>query len=75
MVPEHASVVLLTDLPESGLVAGDVGAVVHVYRNGEAYEVEFVRYDGSSSGTVTLKADQLRAAGAKDVPHVRELAA
>ena len=75
MVPEHASVVLLTDLPESGLMAGDVGVVVHVYRNGEAYEVEFVRYDGSSSGTVTLKADQLRAAGSKDVPHVRELAA
>ena len=75
MVPEHASVVLLTDLPESGLVAGDVGVVVHVYRNGEAYEVEFVRYDGSSSGTITLAADQVRAAGAKDVPHVRELAA
>jgi hypothetical protein len=75
MVPEHASVVLLTDLPESGLVAGDVGVVVHVYRNGQAYEVEFVRYDGSSNGTVTLAADQVRPAGAKDVPHVRELAA
>lgn len=75
MVPEHASVVLLTDLPESGLMVGDVGVVVHVYRNGEAYEVEFVRYDGSSSSTVTLKADQLRAAGSNDVPHVRELAA
>ena len=75
MVPEHASVVLLTDLPESGLVAGDVGVVVHVYRNGEAYEVEFVRYDGSSSGTVTLAANRLRAAGSRDVPHTRELAA
>lgn len=75
MVPEHASVVLLTDLPESGLMAGDVGVVVHVYRKGDAYEVEFVRYDGSSSRTVTLKADQVRAAGSKDVPHVRELAA
>ena len=73
MVPEDASVVLLTDLPESGLVAGDVGVVVHVYRNGEAYEVEFVRYDGSPSGTVTLTADQVRAAGSRDVPHVREL--
>jgi hypothetical protein len=48
---------------------------VHVYRGGEAYEVEFVRCDGSSVGTVTLKADQIRAAGARDVPHVRELAA
>mgnify|MGYP001313222329 FL=1 len=75
MVPEHASVVLLTDLPEFGLVAGDVGVVVHVYRNGEAYEVEFVRYDGSPCGTVTLAADRLRAAGSRDVPHMREVVA
>jgi hypothetical protein len=37
-------------------MAGDLGVVVHAYRNGEAFEVEFVRYDGTSSGTVTLKA-------------------
>ena len=75
MVPEHASVVLLADQPNEGLVAGDVGVVVHIYASGQAYEVEFVRYDGTSSGTVTLQADQIRAAGSKDVPHVRELAA
>ena len=75
MLAEHTSVVLVADLPARGLVAGDVGVVVHVYRGGEAYEVEFVRYDGSSDGTVTLTGDQVRAAGARDVPHVRELAA
>ncbi len=75
MLAEHSSVVLVSDLPEQGLVAGDVGVVVHSYRDGEAYEVEFVRYDGSSGGTVTLAANQVRAAGARDVPHVRELAA
>lgn len=75
MLAEHSSVVLVTDLPARGLVAGDVGVVVHVYRGGEPYEVEFVRYDGSSLGTATLTADQVRAAGARDVPHVRELAA
>lgn len=75
MVPEHASVVLLEDLPAEGLVAGDVGVVVHAYAAGQGYEVEFVRYDGTSSGSLTLRADQIRAAGSKDVPHVRELAA
>ena len=75
MLAEHSSAVLISELPEHGLVAGDVGVVVHIYRGGEAYEVEFVRYDGSSVGTVTLAAKQLRAAGARDVPHVRELAA
>jgi hypothetical protein len=39
---EHDVVVLTRDLPEHGLRAGDVGAVVHVYSNGKAYEVEFV---------------------------------
>ena len=75
MFAEHSSVVLLADVPELGLVTGDVGVVVHVYRNGGAYEVEFVRYDGSSSGTVALASDQLREAGARDVPHTREVAA
>jgi hypothetical protein len=75
MLIEHTSVVLVADLPARGLVAGDVGVVVHVYRGGEVCEVEFVRYDGSSLGTVTLGADQVRAAGARDVPHARELAA
>lgn len=55
-------------------MAGDVGVAVHVYRKGETYEVEFVRYDGPSSRMMTLKADQSRAAGSKDVPHLRELA-
>ena len=75
MLAEHSSVVLVADLQERGLVSGDVGVVVHIYRGGEAYEVEFVRYDGSSVGTVTLAANQMRPAGARDVPHVRELAA
>jgi hypothetical protein len=75
MLSEHDTVVLLTDLPANDLVAGDVGVVVHVYPGGKAYEVEFVRLDGSSDGTVTLDAALLRAASPRDVPHVRELAA
>lgn len=75
MLAEHSSVAPIADIPPRGLIAGDVGVVVHVYRGGEAYEVEFVRYDGSSDGTVTLTADQLRAARACGVPQVREPAA
>jgi hypothetical protein len=75
MLAEHSAVVLLEDVPAAGLVPGDVGVIVHVYPDARAYEVEFVRYDGSSSGTLTLAAKQIRAAGAGDLPHVRELAA
>jgi hypothetical protein len=75
MINEHDSVVLTKDLPKAGLVAGDVGVVVHVYPGNAAYEVEFVRYDGSTIGVETLEADAVRRAGTRDVPHVRELTA
>jgi len=39
-IKEHDSVVLSRPLPEHGLQIGDVGAVVFVHRNNEAYEVE-----------------------------------
>jgi len=72
-IQRRDSVVLTKDLPKSGLVAGDVGMVVHVYGAGVAYEVEFSRYDGSTIGVETLEASALRRAGIRDVPHVREL--
>lgn len=75
MLADRDNVVLLADLPSHGLLAGDVGVVVHVYCHSQAYEVEFARYDGSSSSTATLAADQLRLAGPRDMPHVRELPA
>jgi hypothetical protein len=75
MIAEHDSVVLTKDLPASGLVAGDVGVVVHVYEDRAAYEVEFVSLDGSTISVETLEAPAVRPAARSDVPHVRELAA
>ena len=43
MIKELDTVVLAKDLKEYQLTRGDVGAVVHVYEGGKAYEVEFVR--------------------------------
>ena len=68
-------VALLADFPSHVLLAGEVGIVVHVYRDRQTYEVEFVRYDGSSSGTVTLASDQLLPVGPGDMAHVREVMA
>ena len=42
MLKEHERFVLLTSLPSVGLEAGDVGTIVDVYHDGQAYEVEFV---------------------------------
>ena len=45
MIQELDSVVLTTDLPEHGLVQGDIGTIVLVHGDGKGYEVEFVTLD------------------------------
>jgi hypothetical protein len=75
MITEHASVILTEDIPASGLEAGDVGVVVHVHRDGKAYEVEFMSLDGGTLAIQTLEARQVREARSRDIPHVRELLA
>ncbi|MBI3525435.1 MAG: DUF4926 domain-containing protein [Betaproteobacteria bacterium] len=72
MITEHASVVLTEDIPGAGLEAGDVGVVVHIHLNDEAYEVEFMTLDGGTLTVETLSARQVREARGRDVPHVRE---
>ncbi|MGM0645183.1 MAG: DUF4926 domain-containing protein [Thermodesulfobacteriota bacterium] len=75
MIKEHESVVLTADLPSAGLVAGDVGVAVHVYEGGNAYEVEFIAFDGHTVTVETLEADKLRPIRPRELPHVRKLAA
>jgi hypothetical protein len=54
--------VLVRDVPEHGLKAGDLGVVVHVYAGG-VLEVEFARGDGKTPAVVTLEAGDLRPPG------------
>lgn len=75
MIHEHDCVVLTCDLPDLGLVRGDVGAVVHVHGQGAAFEVEFVTLSGDTVAIATLDAAQVRPVGRRDVTHVREIAA
>jgi len=76
MVCEHDMVVLTVSLPDEKLQAGDVGTVVHVYQQGQAYEVEFSTMRGGPPfALVTVEADQIRPLSNRDLFHVRELAA
>lgn len=75
MIKEHDRVVLTTPVPTEGLEAGDVGTVVHMYRDGLAYEVEFTTLAGSTAAVVTLEASQVRPVGKREITHARELAA
>jgi hypothetical protein len=72
MIQEHAFVVLKEALPAASLEAGDVGVVVHVHPSGEAFEIEFTTLDGTTLTVETLTLNQIRAAGNRDIPHVRE---
>ena len=75
MINEHERVVLKTRVLAEGLEAGDVGTVVHAYRDGRAYEVEFVTLEGKTAAVVTLEASQVRPVGDREIPHARELTA
>ena len=66
------SVVLRTDIPESGLKIGDVGAVVHIH-SPESFEVEFVTGEGYTVAVLTLEADDLRPMEQGEILHVRTL--
>ena len=68
-------VVLKRGLEDLGLMAGDVGAVVHVYNGGSALEVEFVTGEGRTIGVATLGVDEVRPLAAREVLHARDLAA
>lgn len=71
MIQEHERAVLIVDLPEFDLQAGDVGTVVHIYSDGEAYELEIYALDGRTLDVVTVEASQVRPISKQDVMHVR----
>ena len=50
-----------------------MGTVVHAYKDGQAYEVEFVTLDGKTAAVVTLEAAQVRPVGDREIAHAREL--
>lgn len=70
MIRELDVVALNVNLPAHGLKKGDVGTVVLLHRNGEM-EVEFVTYSGNTVALVHLEPRQVRALGAREVPHAR----
>ena len=74
MIRELDTVVLVRDLAEHGLNQGDVGAVVHCYKDGVAFEVEFVTGEGATIAVLTLSQHDLRPMHAREILHVRTLA-
>jgi hypothetical protein len=72
MISELDSVALTVNLPEHGLAAGDVGAVVHVYKGGRKFTVEFTTFDGSTVALAKVSDAQIRALSRNEIHHVRK---
>ncbi len=70
---EHDRVVLKCELPDQGLEAGDVGTIVHIYKNGEAFEVEFVSLDGETTVLATVSSSQVRSVHRREITHARQM--
>ena len=73
MLNEHERIVLLQAIPKEGLEEGDVGTIVHIYKDGQAYEVEFIALDGHTRAVVTVEAEDIRPVSQHDMTHARIL--
>jgi hypothetical protein len=73
--PLFTDVILLVDLPEDGVLAGDIGVVVHrhdVPNLETGYTVEFFDMAGNTVAVATVPASQLRAPSSADRPTTRQ---
>ena len=73
MIKEYEQVVLMEDLPEYELKAGDLGTVVMIHGEHAGYELEIFSADGRTLDVVTVEAAQVRPVSRRDVLHVREI--
>ena len=72
---EHDPVVLTRSLPDHGLQAGDIGAIVHVYPDQQSYEVEFISGAGETVAVVTLNPTDVRRLDDSEILHARRIPA
>jgi len=70
MIKELDTVVLAVDVPEHGLKRGDLGTVVLVHSAG-GYEVEFMTLGGETLAVISLKSDQVRPVGPREIAQAR----
>ena len=75
MIKEHYRVILTVPVKEHSLQPGDIGAVVYIHNEGEAFEVEFVTLDGQTTAVLELESNQIWPVGEREIPHARPLPA
>lgn len=71
MIHELETIVLSHDIKEHNLKKGDIGTVVHCYKNNEVFEVEFVTGGGDTIALLTLTQNDIRPIHNAEILHVR----
>ncbi len=66
------SIVLMHNIPEHSLCAGDLGTVVEVYEP-DGLEVEFVKASVETLAVLTLKEGEVRPVASSDIVFIRSL--
>ena len=56
---QYETVALLEDIPEKNLWRGQVGVIVEIYGDAEAFELEFIDDNGHTYALETIYADKL----------------
>lgn len=74
MTEELDTVVLKHDITRHNLKSGDLGTVVHIYDENEAFEVEFVTAYGKTVALLTLTSKDIRPLARGEMLHVRRSA-
>ncbi len=59
MPKEHDVVALTANRPEDGLCVGDVGSIVHCYRDQDVFEIEFIDEQARTKCVTTVPASQV----------------
>lgn len=73
MIKEFEQVALVVDVPEYGLVAGDVGTVVDITSDGMGVTLEFFNFAGKTVAIVPLYMKDVRAMDENEVMHARSV--
>ena len=76
MFKEHEQIVLTADVSgDDGLELkpGDVGVIVHIHADGEAFVVEFMALDGDTVAIATVLRSQARPVTGADLTHARNM--
>lgn len=71
MIQEFERAVLTVDLPDDGLVVGDVGTVVDITTDDKVATLEFFNFAGETVTVVLVSIDQVRPVSTNEVMHAR----